>query len=182
MNAPSAGVKTVTRAARREAAQMISAEAALEHSLDARKDSQGNQFEAQLKEAVHLKNGPELANGTTLIGTVTTDRTKAHGASRLALRFTEARLKDGKTIPIQATIMDVSQPESGFDIDAGTESASVWSGKTLQVDEIGVLSGVDLHSRIGAKNSGVFVSKKNDNMKLLAGTRLTLAIAAKKAG
>ena len=179
--AAGAPMNTNLSSARHEARLMVPVEASLQRNLDARKDKPGTQFEAKLQNTVHLKNGPELPNGTTLIGKVTTDRMMSHGTSRLVLRFTEAKLRDGKMIPIRATIMDVTQPESGFDIDAGTEASDGWNGKTLQVDQIGVLSGVDLHSRIGAKNSGVFVSTKKENMKLSAGTQLTLAIAAKKA-
>lgn len=50
----------------------------------------------------------------------------------------------------------------------------------LQIDEIGALSGVDLHSRIASKNSGVFVSTKKDDMKLSAGSEFALAIAVRK--
>jgi hypothetical protein len=177
----SAPMNPTLSSARHEAMEMIPVETSLERNLDARKDKPGVQFQVRLRETAHLKNGPELPNGTTLIGTVTADRMNAQGTSRFALRFTEARLKDGRTIPIRATIMDVSRPENGFGIDPGTEAAQTWRGKALQVDQIGALSGVDLHSRIGARNSGVFVSRKKDNMKFSAGTQLTLAIAAKKA-
>lgn len=176
-----AQMNTTISSARHEAMQMVPVEASLERRLDARKDKPGAKFSARLRETVHLKNGPELPNGTILIGSVTTDRMTPRGTSRLALRFTEARLKDGKTVPINATIMDVAQPESGFDIDSGTEASNGWNGKTIQMDQINALSGVDLHSMIGASNSGVFVSKKKDKMTLSAGTELTLAIAAKKA-
>ncbi len=158
---------------------MIPVDASLQRNLDARKDKPGAEFEARLNSTVHLKNGPKLPSGTMLLGTVTTDHMRVRGTSRLALRFTEAKLKDGKDIPIKATIVNVSQPNYGYSMD-GTSPALIWSDKTLQVDELDALSGVDLHSKISAKNSGVFISHKKDNMKLSAGTRFTLAIAAKK--
>jgi hypothetical protein len=179
VNSPHASVNRTMRYAKSEAMRMIPVEASLQRNLDARKDKPGAKFEARLRETAHLKNGPELPDGTMLLGTVTTDHMKYHGTSRLALRFTEAKLKDGKVIPIKATIVDVSQPSYGYYMD-GPSASSMWSDKTLQVDELGAISGVDLHSRIAARNSGVFISHKKDNMKLSAGTRFTLAIAAKK--
>lgn len=169
------------RAAQGEAAQMIPVEVSLMRRLDARHDKPGARFTARLEETAHLKNGPKLPNGTTLIGKVTTDRMRLTGNSRLALRFTEARLKNGTKIPIEATIMNVTLPQDGYDMDAESAASNGWNGKTLQMDQIGALSGVDLHSMIGAKNSGLFVSNKKDDMKLRQGTQLTLAIAAKKA-
>jgi hypothetical protein len=44
------------------------------------------------------------------------------------------------------------------------------------------MSGVDLHSRIASKNSGVFVSPKDKNVKLASGSELALALAQSKQG
>ncbi|HEU5350511.1 MAG TPA: hypothetical protein VFU55_02875 [Terracidiphilus sp.] len=179
-SASGAPTDTNSSLAQDEAMQMVPVEASLEQSLDTHKLKPGAQFEVKLQNAAHLKNGPELPKGTVLIGEVTTDHIKANGASRLVLRFSEARLKDGKMIPIQATIMNILRPESSFDTDARTQASDGWNGKTLLVNQTNALSGVDLHSRIGEKDSGVFVSRK-DKIKLAAGTHLTLAIAATKA-
>ena len=166
-------------AAKREAAQMVPAQAVLAQAIDAKKIQSGQQFQAKLSDTVHLKNGVELPKGTELLGTVATDNMRTNGTSTLALRFTKAELKGGKAIPIEATIIAVAPPEYGsaWDGSDGQAPPSSWNGKTLQVDEIGAISGFDLHSRIAGKNSGVFVSGRKDNVKLSSQSQLSLAIA-----
>ena len=155
-----------------EATMMVPAEANLGKALDANKMQPGKQFTAKLTETVHLKNGPELPRGTTLVGTVGTDDMQLNGNSKLALSITEARLKDGKTIPIKATIVGIAP--------SGTpeySDSNPWTPNTLQVDQIDAMRNVDLHSRISGKNSGVFVTTTKDDVKLGAGSEIMLAIA-----
>ena len=165
-----------------EARQMVPARAALSMSLDAKKAHSGHPIRATLAETVHLKDGTELPSGTALIGTVATDDMQIKGTSKLALRFTKARLKDGKIIPIKATIVAIYPPEDenseGYDVVAGDQDSNTWTNQTLQVDQIGALSGIDLHSKIASKNSGVFVSTRKDDVKLEQGSEIALAIAA----
>lgn len=160
-----------------EAKQMVPAQALLVKSLNADKVKPGDAFQAKLSDTIHLKNGTELPHGTVLTGVVTTDQMRRQGTSTLALKFTEARLKDGKNIPIDATIIDITPPSydnSDFDLDAGNPN---WNAATLQVDQLNAESGIDLHSLIAGKNSGVFVSKKKDDVRLAQASILTLAIA-----
>jgi hypothetical protein len=164
-----------------EAARMVPARAYLTRRLDAKDAKPGTQFTADLSKTVTLKSGTELLRGTKLIGTVATDDMNMQGASKLALRITEAQTKDGKTIPVKATIVGVYGPESetaeGYTVTPGDEQANDWTRSTLAIDEVNAMSGVDLHSRIAGRNSGVFVSKKKDDVKLSAGSELALAIA-----
>jgi hypothetical protein len=164
-------------APRHEASMMVPAQVALVKALDSRKMHPGTQFKAVLSGTVHLKNGVELPHGTVLMGTVVTDNMQMKGTSRLALRFTEAKLKNGKTVPIKATIMGVAPPSYSY---YSYDSASLngWDGKTMQLDQVNALSGVDLHSAIARQNSGVFVSNKKDDVKLDAGSQMSLALAA----
>jgi len=165
-------------AASQVAAQMVPANATLAQAIDAKKMQPGQPFQAKLSDTVHLKNGVELPRGTTLVGTVATDQ-MGNGKSTLALRFTKADLKGGKEIPIQATIVGVAPPAngSGWDGSGAQAPPSPWNGSSLQVDEIGVMSGIDLHSKIAGEDSGVFVSSRKDNMKFLNQSQLSLAIA-----
>jgi hypothetical protein len=162
------------------AAQFVPAQAVLEKDLDARKTQAGQQFRATLTSATRLKNGMELPRGTELVGTVATDNTDSNGGSTLALQFTQAQLKGGKTIPIEATIVGVAPPadSTSWDGTAGQAPPDPWNGSALQVDQIGVLHHVDLHSRIAGENSGVFVSKKKEDMKFAAKSQIALAIGA----
>lgn len=165
-----------TPAAQQEAAAMSPAQAELVKGLDARKVQSGTRIRARLTDTVHLKDGRELPHGTRLTGTVTADSVQSGTASRLALRFTQAELKDGKTIPIAATIVGVAPPIDSMDSGVASDISTAWDGRTTQVDQQSVMSGVDLHSRIGGDNSGVFVAAGKDDVKLAVGSRLALAI------
>lgn len=174
---------------RQEAHEMVRATVTLTKALDARKDQDGSQFVAKLSHAVQLKDGPELAKGTTLMGTVETDDMQMSGRSKLAVRFTEAKQKDGQTVPIRATIVQLYPPlgltadgaeipdESGpqWDMDGHDNE---WNPRELRVDQIGALKNVDLHSNVASQNSGVFVSTRTDDVKVLQGSRLELAMTA----
>lgn len=170
-------------AAHREAAEMVPATAVLTQQIDARKTHPGQQFRARLTETVHLKDGNVLPKDTNLVGTVAKDKMNPDGTSTLALRFTAADTKNGKDVPIVATIIGVAPPLNGSGWDASdSPRPDPWDGTTLRVDEIGAVSGFDLHSSIAGPNSGVLVSKKKDEVKLADQTQLSLAIAAQGAG
>lgn len=179
--------------AQMDAQEMVRGTVALTRALDARKDHDGSQFQAKLTHAVHLKNGKTLAKGTTLEGTVENDDMQMTGKSKLAVRFTEAKLNNGETVPIKATIVQVFPPlgltqdgsplpdESGPSYDAD-DHANEWNRAQLNVDQIGALRDVDLHSRLASQNSGVFVSTKKDDVKLMRGSLLELALTEQGSG
>jgi hypothetical protein len=173
-SSPSAAVDP---AAHSEAAQMVSANASLLHDLDAKKDHTGSEVRAKLDNTVHLPGGTELHSGTILIGHLVQDDMQTQGSSKLAFDFTQAQLKDGKTVPITATIVGVS-PGSEGNIGFLVEPGEKWANGPLQIDQVGVLSGIDLHSRIGGENSGVLVSSKKSDVKLREGSNFQLAIGA----
>lgn len=171
-------------AAKQEATQMVPAAAVLTQEIDARKMHSGEQFHARLTKAVHLKNGADLPKGTNLIGTIASDKMNPDGTSTLALQFTTAHTKNGKNVPIVATIVDIAPPASASDwaLDDGTIQPLAWDGTALKIDQIKAASGFDLHSMIAGSNSGMFVSKKKDEVKLANQTQLSLAIAARHTG
>ncbi len=166
-----------------EAAQMVPARAALEHPLDAKDARPGQPFQAKLADKVQFKDGQELPRGTMLVGKVGTDDMNEAGKSKLVLCIDEAKLKDGKTIPLKATIVGIYGPNQGdadtadYTVSAGNQEPNGWNRQFTQVDQIGALSGVDLHSKISSQNSGVLVSTKKDDIKIKDGTELALAIA-----
>jgi hypothetical protein len=169
--------------AQQEAGEMVTAQIELVHGLDAKKIQPGQQFRAKLDGTIHLKNGPELPRGTVLEGVVAKDDLNVNANSKLALRFTQADLKDGKTLPVKATIVSITP--NGDDLGPNgapnSDGSDVWDSHTLQVDQISALSGVDLHSRISSANSGVFVTRTKDDVKLAPSSRMTVAIAAQRA-
>lgn len=163
-----------------EASLMKPARAELVKNLDAAHDQSGQAVDAKLQSKVRLTNGTELPRGTMLLGKVTADDMQQQGRSKLALRFDEARLKDGTTVPIRATIVGFYGPEdASAEIDpqhAMALTSNDWTAKTVQLDQQDVLPGVDLHSKIASQNSGVFVSTKKDDVKLRQGSEIEFAI------
>lgn len=168
-----------------EATLMKPARAELVHGVDANKDRSGHTVDAKLDGKVRLTNGTELPKGTMLVGKVTTDDMQQQGTSKLALRFNQARLKDGTIVPIRATIVgffgpDAESAEMSPDTTAN-EIPNNWTARTLKLDQLNVVPGVDLHSKISSQNSGVFVSTKKD-VKLRLGSEIQFAIAPASSG
>ena len=127
-----------------------------------------------------MSDGTELPKGTMLLGKITTDDMQQQGTKKLALRFDQARLKDGTTVPIRATIVGF-YAASGWRL-TDEAPANNWTASTLEFDQEGIASGVDLHSKIASQNSGVFVSTKKDDVKLKQGSEIQFAIAAANGG
>ncbi len=182
--APPSQSATTSPHGMREAMRMVHARAALDRDLDSNKVKPGNEFRAKLAKKVQLDNGPVLPEGTVLVGKVSIDDMSIGGTSKFALRFTHANLKDGQVVPIKATIVGIYAPETvsseDYPVPTGDEVPNTWNDGTLAVDQIDALPGVDLHSKIASRNSGVFVSTKKDNFKLIAGSEFALAIAEQR--
>jgi hypothetical protein len=162
------------------AQHMVPARASLTRALDSNSTHTGDQFRATLTGNVHLNGGVALHKGDVLLGQVADDDTNAAGKSHLAIRFTQAVLKNGQTIPVKATIVGIYTPDSlvSNGSEVPDEVPNSWNDGTLQVDQIGVVKDVDLHSSIASQNSGVFVSTQKSNVKIPAGSEIALAIAA----
>ena len=151
-----------TAADKHEAALMKPVNAVLQTKLDGVKDPSGSAVSAKLEGKVDLNNGTELPKGTMLLGKVTADDMQQPGTSKLALRFDQARLKGGTTVPIRATIVGFYRPGVENEGDYGGLMPNDWTRKTLEFDQEDIGSGIELHSKIDSKNSGVFVSSKKD--------------------
>ena len=163
-----------------ESQHMVPVRATLTRTLDANSIHTGDQFRATLSDNAHLDGGVELHKGDVLLGKVVTDDMATAGNSRLAVRFTEVDRKNGQSLPIKATIVALYNPNQFLtdSVDQPEEFPNSWNNQTLSVDQLGVASGVDLHSRISSENSGVFVTTTKKNVKIPAGSELALAIAA----
>lgn len=164
---------STSSAQRSIAGRMVAAEAQLKDTLDARKIKSGQQFEATLDHKVTLKDGQELPAGTVLVGKVVTDAMHSSGNSKLAVRMTQAKLKDGKAIPIHAMIAGIYSQGS-----PDAEYGPFWSPSELNIDQRDATGGLELHSRIDGNTSGTFESKKKDDVRLNRGIEMSLAIAS----
>jgi len=162
-------VASADPAAASEAAQMVPAIAALPHTFDAEKDST---FKAELTQKVTLSNGTVLPPRTVLSGKVTREDTQSAEKSEFAVRLDQAELKDGKTVPIKATIVGIRHPGS----DNNYTEPNKWTSQTLTIEQLNAVSGADLHSQIGSNDSAVLVSTKKHEVKVPAGSQLQLAI------
>lgn len=162
-----------------EATLMRPANAVLVNSLDAVKDQPGYAVSAKLQGKVSLSDGTELPKGTVLLGKTIADDSQQQGTSKLALRFDQARLKDGTIVPIRATIVGFYAHASDS---AGDLVRNDWTADTLEWNQEDAASGAELHSKIGGQNSGVFVSSKKDDIQLKQGSQIQFAIGPGNSG
>jgi hypothetical protein len=172
-NAQSTGVASN---ATEEAARMVPANAIFLSSIDSQKLAVGTQVKVKLQSQVRLNNGSVLPGGTVLVGQVVEDTTQT-GKAKLAVRFTEADLKKGQTVPIKVTIFNLFQAPSDTVNVGDTTIPPGWDKQALGVNHADVVPGIDLHSSIDNPNSGVFVSTKKSNIKLSSNYGVSLAIA-----
>jgi hypothetical protein len=152
---------------------MVPAQGTLVQNIDAKTNQAGQEVDVKLTQAVRVADGTKLPAGTLLVGDIAQDDLQIDGRSKIALRFTQAKLKNGSTLPLKATIVGVGASDSN--------PVAAWTDNTTTIDEIGAFSHVDLHSRITSNNSGVFVSTDKDDVKLKAGSEIGFAIAVVKA-
>ncbi len=183
-NAP--GSQNASQGPASETSLMKPARARLVEAVDAHKDTSGQTIKAQLDGKLTLTNGTELPRGTVLLGKITADDTEQQGKAKLAVRFDQARLKDGTIVPIRTAIVGFSGPQAESadedPLDTANEIPIDWTARTLQMDQVNVAPGVDLHSKISSQNSGVFVAVQKDDIKLRQGSELQLAIAPAVSG
>jgi len=159
-------------AAGQDASRLTPVKASLMQNLDAKKVHNGDEVRAKLKSTAHLTDGTELPSGSILTGHVTEDQLNQQGTSKLAVRFDQAHLKSGKDIPIKAMLVGASQPPYQT---VNRTTNYMWTPGTRQIDQIDALPGIDLHSRVSSKDSGVFVSSKKD-VKLDNASQLEFAV------
>ncbi len=143
--------------------QFVSANTELTHALDAKTAKQGDAITARLRNSVRFPDGTEIARGSQLIGHIDA----VTGSTQVVFTFDKAQLKDGKQIPVKATVLAL--------VPAGTVdySGSVKPTADTKVNQTG--GSVDLHSAIQSDNSATLESKKN--IHLGNGTQLEFALA-----
>lgn len=164
--------------------QLVSANAQLVKSVDSKSASQGQTVKAKLTSSVKTANGTKLDKGTMLIGKVEqVKRSSDNGPAKLSLVFDQAKLKDGKTVPVKATLLGAYPADaSAYWIDTTASGSTLpVQPRTIPDDQIvdqkpGALSHVAMHSSVQSSSSGVFTSKDR-NINLRRGTQLQVAIA-----
>jgi hypothetical protein len=94
--------------------------ATLERSVDARRAKPGDEVSAKTNEAFTTASGTTIPRGTKLVGRVTEARPYARGEgsaqgaaqSQLGIVFEKAVLRDGREVPMNATIQAVAAAQS----------------------------------------------------------------------
>ncbi|HVS25175.1 MAG TPA: hypothetical protein VMU03_15710, partial [Gammaproteobacteria bacterium] len=103
--------------------------ASLERSVDASHAKPGDEVRAKVNEDAKSEGGTTIPRGATLVGHVTQARPHTRGqagaqgaaASELGIVFDKAVLKDGREIPLHATIQALAAAESRAQSDFGSE-------------------------------------------------------------
>jgi hypothetical protein len=92
-------------------AHLVGVRAQLNKSLNAKKAKVGDVVVANPEAKVHLADGVDLKTNSELIGHVDTVKPSVDGGnSAISVTFDKAQLKDGRLIPIKATILWIGQP------------------------------------------------------------------------
>lgn len=165
--------------------QLAGATARLDKALNTQNATQGEAVEAKLQGKVKTADGVELPGGTELSGTVSAVQASANGGpSRISVRFDEAKLKDGKTVPVKVIVTGAYPSSENQMATYGEEnmgSAPRWVRGEKYDQEAGILSHIAMTSRVSGHNSATFSDSKGD-VKLKAGTYLQVGISPRGNG
>ena len=91
--------------------QMVQVQAQLDKTLDTKKAKQGDPVTAKLQQDVQIPDAVALPKNTVLEGHVDQVQASEHKSdATMTVTFDKAKLKDGKELPIKATVLAVSEP------------------------------------------------------------------------
>jgi len=161
--------------AQSEKVQLVAGGAELSSRLDSESAKAGEMIMARLTQTIKTSNGMKLPDGTELLGHV--DQAQALSGNRgaeLALTFDKAKMKDGKLVPIKATLVEVA-PE-GAELSPPDDIMA----NSQYIQEAGTLKGVSMKSAVTSNISGTLMSKHRE-IHLQDGTELEIAVAPKPA-
>lgn len=164
--------------------RLVSANARLAHRLDSKDARQGQIVAAQLTSDVKGSGSMELPKGTMLMGKVEQVQMSSNdGPARMSIVFDQARLSNGQSVPVKATLLAAYPADTGdyFAVTGTTGTAMAGQPHFIpddqQIDQVaGSLSHVSMHSAVQSNASGVFMST-NRNIDLSKGTQLQIAVA-----
>jgi hypothetical protein len=161
--------------------QLVGVNARLDRSLDSSSVQQGQKVEAKLDGSVKTASGIKLDKGAQLCGTVTQVQKSSNGGpSSMTVAFTTVQTKDGKQMPVKATLLAAfpasARSESTYGIATMPPPPHHVSPDEKIDQESGTIGNVSLHSRVQGENSGTF-AKKDGDVKLKAGTYFQVGIA-----
>lgn len=151
--------------------QLMSGSAELVHTIDSNSAMQGQIVSAKLTDTIKTPEGLKLPRGTELLGHVSqVQASHDKSPAKLALTFDKAQTKDGKQVPIKATLVEVAPAGELLGVPGKVAPDDAFN------QEPGEISGVSMHSSVKADNSGTLISKDR-NIRLETGTECMIAIA-----
>jgi len=169
--------------------KLVSVNATLEHSLNSKDATQGQTVQAKLTDNAKTENGMKLDKGTLLLGKVEqVQKSNDNGPAKLSVTFDQAKLKDGRIVPVKATLLAVYPPNGGnyypstgsSSMTLGTQQESISADKKVD-QEPGPLGNVSMQSAVQSDTSGTFTSTDR-NINLRKGTQLQIAVAPAASG
>lgn len=93
--------------------RLVGVRATLDKTLDAHRVKEGDVVIARPEAKVHIADSIDIETSSRLLGHVDTVQPSVDkGDSAIAVTFDRAQLKDGRQIPIKATILWIGQPPS----------------------------------------------------------------------
>jgi hypothetical protein len=175
-----------TPSAQADSSWLAGGTATLDSALDSQNAKTGEVVQAKLDGAVKTADGIKLPGGTRLLGTVAAVQPSSNrGPSSITLRFDQAQLRDGKTVPVKVTVIGAfprDEAQMGMYDDETMGSAPKRVPAQDKFDqEPGALSHISMTSRVSGQNSATFMNKNGD-VRLRRGTFLQVGIAPHQNG
>ncbi|MFY9745588.1 MAG: hypothetical protein WA891_17040 [Acidobacteriaceae bacterium] len=161
--------------------QLVGVTARLGKALDSQNAKQGEAVQAKLDRTVKVTEDMKLPRGTELLGTIAAVEPSLNGGpSSMSLRFDQAKMKDGKTVPVKVTVIAAYPSDENLEATYGNETMGSAprhvQGQDKFDQEPGLLSKVSMTSRVSGHNSATF-SRKDGAVSLRAGTFLQVGIS-----
>lgn len=155
--------------------------ARLDHALDAKDAHPGQMIEAKLDRQAKTPEGVVLPKGTELCGKVDQVQAGGNGSpAKVSIRFNEARLNDGKTVPVRVVVLGAYPASENTSAMYGVQTMGPAprrvSAKESVDQKAGILHDISMHSDMKGHDSATFIDRKGD-LKLHAGTYLQMGIA-----
>lgn len=175
--------------------QMTTVVANVEKTIDAKKAKPGQAFAAKTVVGTTLNDGTVVPVGSVLEGHVdSATKSEHHSDSTLVLTIDKLKLKDGKEIPVKATILQVStfekefgngngQPHTGPFENSKRDSAMMNSSLAGQGGSSGPhpVPGLSVTSSVNDPNSGT-LTQKRDNVHLSNENQMQISVGVMPKG
>ena len=132
-NAASESSAAVTNAGKSGAMQTTNLSAELAKQIDSKHAKVGDEVVARTTSAAQLDQDTKLPKGTRLMGKVTDVQAKSSSQhdGRLAFTFDRAVLRDGREIPIHATLNSISAPAAVGAMGGGSDDFATAGGPMI---------------------------------------------------